>query len=263
MRNEFGEGSTPALSRQPPRGRLGSLRARRLVHRHARQGDGPRDLARQTRRRSTPGRRRSSLTHGGRPQVIVNGMNKLRSYDLETGNVVWEAPGTTMNPIPSPVVDDGRRVPDERLPRQQPEGHPARRCERRSDGIEGHRSGSSTATRRTCRRRSLYDGILYFLKTNSGILSAFDARSGQAALPGPAARRSSAKCSRRPSARRARVYITGRDGVTLVLRNSPKLRSAREEHARGRLRCVARARGERRCICEVLQIPLCRSYASN
>ena len=34
----------------------------------------------------------------------------------------------------------------------------------------------------------LYDGVLYFLKTNNGLLSAFDAQDGQAALSGAAAR---------------------------------------------------------------------------
>ena len=34
-------------------------------------------------------------------------MNKLRSYDVDTGAVVWETGGLTMNPIPSPVAADG------------------------------------------------------------------------------------------------------------------------------------------------------------
>ena len=34
-------------------------------------------------------------------------MNKLHSYDLETGAVVWHSQGLTMNPIPSPVGEDG------------------------------------------------------------------------------------------------------------------------------------------------------------
>jgi hypothetical protein len=33
------------------------------------------------------------IEHDG-AAAIVNGMNKLRSYDLETGAVVWEALGT-------------------------------------------------------------------------------------------------------------------------------------------------------------------------
>jgi outer membrane protein assembly factor BamB len=67
----------------------------------------------------------------------------------------------------------------------------------------------------------LYDGILYILKTNSGILSAFDAKTGKPhyqvqRLDGIGEVFSS------PVAAAGRVYITSRDGTTLVLRNSPK-----------------------------------------
>ena len=34
-------------------------------------------------------------------------MNRVRSYDAETGEIVWETAGLTMNPIPSPVAGDG------------------------------------------------------------------------------------------------------------------------------------------------------------
>src|SRR5262249_25682813 len=44
---------------------------------------------------------------GGRPQVIASGKNHIQSYDLETGKLVWQSPGVTMNPIPSPVFADG------------------------------------------------------------------------------------------------------------------------------------------------------------
>jgi len=43
----------------------------------------------------------------GRAQVVTSGMNRLRSYDIENGNIVWESAGVTMNPIPSPVAADG------------------------------------------------------------------------------------------------------------------------------------------------------------
>ena len=36
--------------------------------------------------------------------MIVPGMNRLRSYDLENGEIVWQSAGLTMNPIPSPVA---------------------------------------------------------------------------------------------------------------------------------------------------------------
>src|SRR3970282_1386161 len=47
------------------------------------------------------------VEQGGRPQVIVPAMERMRSYDLETGDIVWESEGLTMNAIPSPVYADG------------------------------------------------------------------------------------------------------------------------------------------------------------
>ena len=62
------------------------------------------------------------------------------------------------------------------------------------------------------------DGILYFLKTNNGILSAFDPKSGKPhyqnqrldGLPNVFAS---------PVAARGRVYFTGREGTTLVIKS--------------------------------------------
>jgi outer membrane protein assembly factor BamB len=43
------------------------------------------------------------VDHGGKMQVVTNGTNRIRSYDLATGDLVWECGGMTVNPIPSPV----------------------------------------------------------------------------------------------------------------------------------------------------------------
>lgn len=43
----------------------------------------------------------------GRIQVITNATNTIRSYDAETGDVVWECSGLTANSIPSPVIGFG------------------------------------------------------------------------------------------------------------------------------------------------------------
>ena len=37
-------------------------------------------------------------------QIVVNGKNRSRGYDLATGNVIWECGGQASNPIPSPFV---------------------------------------------------------------------------------------------------------------------------------------------------------------
>src|SRR5262249_5002611 len=43
------------------------------------------------------------VRHKGRTQVVVNGTNRVRSYDLATGEVLWQCGGQTVNAIPSPV----------------------------------------------------------------------------------------------------------------------------------------------------------------
>ena len=47
------------------------------------------------------------VEHGGKAQVIVTATNTSRSYDLETGEVLWECGGMTGNVIPTPVAADG------------------------------------------------------------------------------------------------------------------------------------------------------------
>ena len=84
-----------------------------------------------------------------------------------------------MNPIPSPVYGDGMVFADERIPRE-----PTCKAIRLADA-KGDITGTSaivwTLDRDTPYVPSplLYDGILYLLKTNSGILSAFDAKTGK------------------------------------------------------------------------------------
>jgi outer membrane protein assembly factor BamB len=64
----------------------------------------------------------------------------------------------------------------------------------------------------------LYDGSLYLLKSNSGILSVFDARTGR---PHYQVQRLAgiSEVYASPVAARSRVYITGRNGTTLVIRH--------------------------------------------
>ncbi len=41
----------------------------------------------------------------GKDQVITNATTKMRSYDLETGEIIWEGTGMTYNVIPNPIVN--------------------------------------------------------------------------------------------------------------------------------------------------------------
>ncbi len=160
------------------------------------------------------------VEHEGRVQVITPAMNHVRSYDLETGELVWQSRGTTMNAIPSPVAADGMVFVTS--------GYRGNSLQAiRLAGAKGDITGSDaivwTLDRDTPYVPSplLYGDTLYILKTNSGILSAFDPKTGEAhyrlqrleGVPNVFAS---------PVGAADRVYIPGRDGTTLVIRRGPK-----------------------------------------
>src|SRR4030095_2888837 len=115
------------------------------------------------------------VEHAGRSQVVTTAQNRIRSYDLETGKVVWESEGLTMKPIPSPGASEGMvfamsGFQGSRL-----------RAIRLADAKGDITSGNAivwTLDRDTPYVPSplLYEGLLYVLKSNSGILSVFHAQ---------------------------------------------------------------------------------------
>jgi outer membrane protein assembly factor BamB len=177
MRNQFGEGSTPALH--------GNTIV--IVWDHL-NGDGSfivaldksdgRELWRVARTEIDTWATPLILEVNGRPQVIVPAMTRNRSYDLATGAVVWESDGLTMNPIPSPVYADGMVF---LMSGFQGNDLKAIRVADARGNIDNTPNVVWTLNRDTPYVPSpvLVDGTLYFLKTNSGILSAFDAKTGK------------------------------------------------------------------------------------
>jgi outer membrane protein assembly factor BamB len=159
------------------------------------------------------------VEQNGRAQVITTAMNKVRSYDLETGKIVWEGPGLTMNPIPSAVYEDGIAILMSGFRGSQ------LRAIRVSDAKGDIAAGAAqvwTLDRDTPYVPSplLYDGTVYFLKSNSGLLSAYDARTGKAhyqlqrldGVPNVFAS---------PVGAKGRVYLTGQEGTTVVIKHGP------------------------------------------
>jgi outer membrane protein assembly factor BamB len=216
MRNQFGEGSTPALAGDrlvivwdqitPGASFVAALDA----------SDG-RELWRVPRDEIDTWATPLVVEHDGRRQAVVPGKNKIRSYDLENGSIVWESQGVTMNPIPSPVFGDGLVFVTSGF---QGNNLKAIRLGSAKGDITGTDSIVWTLDRDTPYVPSplLYDGILYLLKTNSGILSAFDAKSG---TPHYQLQRLEGipEVFASPVGASGRVYIAGRDGVVLVIRN--------------------------------------------
>jgi outer membrane protein assembly factor BamB len=216
MRNEFGEGTTPALHGNTLVVVWDHLGQSFVVALDKRTGA---ELWRSERDEIDTWATPLILEHGGRAQVVTSGMNKLRSYDLETGKVVWESPGVTMNPIPSPVAADGMVFVTSGFRGNNLKA--IRLADARGD-LAGSNAIVWSLDRDTPYVPSplLYNGTLYFLKTNSGILSAFDGKSGK---PHYQAQRLDGvdEVFSSPVAAAGRVYITDRHGTTLVLKDGP------------------------------------------
>lgn len=159
------------------------------------------------------------IEHAGRTQAISAAPNKVRSYDLATGELIWECAGLGLNTIPTPVSDgemvwvmSGYRDPN--------------LLAIRLDGAEGDISGSDQVVWTTQRATSytpspiLHDGILYFV-TDRGMISAFDAQSGQPhyhqqRLPNPYTIKAS------PVGADGKLYQSTENGDVVVIKMGPE-----------------------------------------
>ena len=150
----------------------------------------------------------------GRKQVVVSATRKVRSYDLKTGEVVWECAGLGTNTIPAPVrqgdmiyVMSGHREPNLL----------AIKLGRKGD-LTGTDAVVWTNTRGNAYTASpvLHDNKLYFV-TDSGMVSCLDATTGkpyysQVRLPKATNIKSS------PVGANGKLYISTEDGDVVVLK---------------------------------------------
>ena len=217
MRNQFGEGTTPALHGNflvvvwdhQGESFIAALDKRTAEERWRAKRDEIDSWA-------TP----LVVQHGGRAQVVTSGMKQVRSYDLETGKLLWYGDGLTMNPIPSPVAANGLVILTAGFRGNDLQ---AVRLGDAKDNITGTAAIAWTLDRDTPYVPSplLYGGILYLLKSNNGILSAFEAMTGkphyqvQRIDPTPNVFAS-------PVGADGRIYIAGQDGTTAVVKHGPE-----------------------------------------
>ncbi len=157
------------------------------------------------------------VEHDGRYQVITSATNRVRSYDLDTGELIWEGSGVTMNAIPSPVAADGFVYLTSGFM-----GNALRAI--RLAAASGDISRSDAVVWEYDRDTPyvpsplLYGDNLYILKSNSAILTSVDVRSGEVNY-GPLRLAGLAEVFASPVGAAGRVYIVGRDGSTLVIRD--------------------------------------------
>ena len=160
------------------------------------------------------------IEHSGRTQVITAASNMVRSYDLDTGNVFWQCSGLTGNVTPCPVVEG-----DVVYCMSGYEGYSLLALPLDAKGdISGSDSIIWSKDKGTPYVPSpvLYDGLLYFSQSNQGILTAVDSETGdtvieRSRLP------SISNIYSSPVGADGRVYFTGRNGTTLVIKHSGEL----------------------------------------
>jgi outer membrane protein assembly factor BamB len=160
------------------------------------------------------------VEHKGRTQVVVVATNKIRSYDLATGKEVWQCGGMTINCIPSPVV-----YGDHVICMSGYKGSLALSISLDSAGdVTGSEGVRWKHDRGTPYVPSpvLAGDRLYFTMLNDPRLSCLDARTGKVLfdrvrLTGVRSFYGS------PVAAAGRIYLTDRDGTTLVIKQSDKL----------------------------------------
>lgn len=117
------------------------------------------------------------IEYNGSPQLIASATNRTRSYDIETGKVLWECGGLTRNVIPSPLYADGmlylmsgfRGNALFAIDLSKASGDITD-----SDAIVWSYEKNTSYTPNPI----LMDGLLYFLKTNNGYLTCLDAKDG-------------------------------------------------------------------------------------
>jgi outer membrane protein assembly factor BamB len=160
------------------------------------------------------------VEHAGKKQVVVAATGRTRGYDLATGEVVWQLAGMTVNTIPSPVVADGVVYV---MSGFRGNALQAIRLDQAKGDLVPGPALAWSYDRDTPYVPSpvLHEGLLYFLKHNTAILSALDAKTGEVRY-GPHRLEKVEGVYASPIVAGGRLYVVGRNGFTEVLRTGPK-----------------------------------------
>lgn len=153
----------------------------------------------------------------GKLQVVINGTNFVRSYDVKTGDLVWQCSGQTVNAIPTPVAGFGNVYCTS--------GYRGSALYAIKLGRTGDLTGTDAVVWKVEEATPyvpspiLIDGKIYVISGNKEIISCYDAKDGtpcyvKQTLEGPKGFYAS------PVGVSGRVYFAGRNGVTSVVKTS-------------------------------------------
>jgi outer membrane protein assembly factor BamB len=158
------------------------------------------------------------VEHEGRWQVVISATKRVRSYDLATGAFLWECAGLSRNVVSTPVAGHGMVFAGNSYDWQA-------MLAIRLAGAKGDITDTTQVVWKLNRLTPyvssplLYDDTLYFVRHNQNILSRMEPTTGK--FRGEPLRLDGIRdfIFASPVAAARRIYITARDGTTVVLRH--------------------------------------------
>jgi outer membrane protein assembly factor BamB len=164
-------------------------------------------------------------TAGGRTQVIVNGFRHAGAYDFRTGEEICKLSRNGDIPVPTPVVHDGL------VYITNAHGGPspvyAIKETARGDITPAEDASSTEHIAWNVQRGGgymctplVYQGLVY-IATYNGVISAFDAKTGERKYQERLLADTSSAFTSSPVANDGRIYIAGEDGDVIVFKAGP------------------------------------------
>ncbi len=159
----------------------------------------------------------------GTPQIITLATSRMRSYDLGTGDLIWECTGMTSNVIPSPLVQDGILYATSGFRGNALMAIDLAKAKgdiTDSDAILWKYDGKETPYTPS---GLLYEDKLYLLRANNGVLNCFDIKTGEPIYSGQRFE-GMGNIFTSPVGAQNRVYILGQKGITFVVQHGPEFK---------------------------------------
>ena len=159
------------------------------------------------------------VEHEGKQQIVISATKRVRGYDLATGMMLWECAGLSRNVVSSPVAGHGMVFAGNSYDWQA-------MLAIRLAGAKGDITDTDRVAWKLNRLTPyvssplLYEDTLYFLRHNQNVLSRLEPVTGKPR--GEPLRLDGLRdfIFASPVAADGRLYITARDGATVVLRHN-------------------------------------------
>jgi len=181
------------------------------------------------------------IDHRGEPQLVVSGTRRIRAYRPETGELIWECGGLSTNVVASPVAGDGFLFAGSSY---DTKAFLAIRLEGARGDLTGGEQVVWSRNRATPYVPSplLAGGTLFFLHHYQGVLIGVDPRTGED-RPGAFRLPGMTDVYASPVAAAGRIYITDRDGTTVVYQQGERPKFVAENRLEDRFSASAAMAG--------------------